>query len=235
MDDLLLLRQLHDDIPPPTTEAISAARSRLDEAVGAARRSPSAERTGALPSWRPPRSGRPQTPRRPRRLLRLALAGGLALALAAGIALALQPGARPRGPGTARLAAWTVTKNPDGVLTVHLRQLRDPQGLRRLLRQDGVRARIRFLHHDFEPTTSQDVIPRMCKPLPLSDEANAHLQEKIFGKLFYDPVRGTFTFHTSAIPAGVGLFWEVWASKSAPGAFSMNEDLVQVTRRCTGL
>jgi hypothetical protein len=262
MDDLKLLRQLHDDIPPPTREAIDAARSRLDEMVGAERRSPLAERTAALRSLLPGRPGRPGQygrygrPRGPwqpqssRRLrqLRLVLAGGLALALGIGTALALQPASRPHGPGagSVRLAAWTVTKEHDGELIIHLRQLRDPQGLRDLLRRHGVAARIEFRKHDFEPTTSQSVIPSSCKPLALSDRRDAELQGKILdplpglsrhGGISKGKPMGAFGvlgIRPREIPSGVGIFWQVWASKSAPGTFSMDEDLVQASKSCTG-
>src|SRR5690242_8432836 len=94
MDELMLLRDMPDDVAPPTPEAMSAARSRLNEAVSAAHRSPLAER---LRPWS--RTNR----LRPRRLLRLALACGLALALSIGTALALQPAGHGHGHGTARL------------------------------------------------------------------------------------------------------------------------------------
>jgi hypothetical protein len=263
MDELKLLSQLHDDISPPTSEAIDAARSRLDEAVGAAQRSPLAERTAALRPRRSLRPGRyggygrygrsvaawqPQSSRLPRRPLRLVVAGGLALALGIGAALGLQPESQQhrQGPGSVRLAAWTVTKDRDGELIIHLRQLRDPQGLRDLLRRHGVAARIEFPKHDFEPTTSQGVIPSSCKPLALSDRRAAGLQGKIFDPLpglsLHGGIRkdkplggfGVLGIRARAIPSGVGIFWQVWASKSAPGTFSMDEDLVQVSQSCTG-
>lgn len=229
MDELMLLRDMPDDVAPPTPEAMSAARSRLNEAVSAAQRSPLAERL------RP----RPRTHRRrPRGLLRLALAGGLALALSIGTALALQPAGQGHGPGTARLAAWTVSTNRDGELIVRLRQLRDPQGLRDLLRKHGVAARIEFMKRSFVPTTSP-VIPSSCKALPVSYRRNGELQGKIFddelglgapaGKI---EQLGVLGIRADAIPPGVGIFWQVWAGKS--GAFGMDEALVQSSKSCTG-
>jgi hypothetical protein len=242
MDDLMFLRQLRSDVPPPTSAAISAARDQLYQAADAARRSPLDEQTGGSPSWRPRLSWPPHSSGRPRRLLRLAMVGGLALAVAAGTTLALRPGGHRAGPPAARLAAWTVTGQPSGVLKIRLRQLSDPQGLRDLLRTDGVPTRIQFLHHSFEPTTSQDVIPRSCRTLPMSDEANAKLQGKIlvspFGHPNKDGVSKTkpwvLGIRASAIPAGVGIFWRVWANKSVPGAYDMDVDLVQVSASCTG-
>lgn len=43
-----------------------------------------------------------------------------------------------------RLAAWTVTKQADGDISVTLRQLRDPAGLQATLEADGVPASVTF-------------------------------------------------------------------------------------------
>ena len=48
---------------------------------------------------------------------------------------------------TAQLAAWTVTNQADGGIRVTIRELRDPAGLQRTLRADGVPASVTFLGH----------------------------------------------------------------------------------------
>ena len=42
------------------------------------------------------------------------------------------------------LAAWTVTKGPGSTVTIMVRQLRDPAGLQRTLRNDGIPAAVAF-------------------------------------------------------------------------------------------
>lgn len=58
----------------------------------------------------------------------------------AGHPAASQPSSQP----TVRLAAWTVTKLPDGNISVTVRQLQDPAGLQSTLRSDGVPASVTF-------------------------------------------------------------------------------------------
>lgn len=234
MDDLKLLSQMRKDVPAPSQRAVNTALRQLAQATDGRRRSPLRGMAGTGSAGRP------------RRLRRLAVAGGLSLAVAAGTvaAQAFQPGAvHPHGnTGPARLAAWTVARRPDGVLRIYMRQLRDPAGLRALLRKDGVPSKIEFVHHPIQATTSQDVIPRSCKPLRLTDEANTKLQEKIFPFVGTPPnkagvsneVPWILAIRPSAIPAGVGMFWQVWLVKGASGPFVWNLDLVQTGPRCTG-
>src|SRR5215472_14755928 len=53
-----------------------------------------------------------------------------------------------RTPGgsavSAALDAWTVTRRPGGAIAVTIRNLRDPAGLQRALRADGVPARVTY-------------------------------------------------------------------------------------------
>lgn len=207
-----------------------------------------------------------QAPRRTR-LPALALLTTAAAGLAAAATLALIPGALGGGPHTpravrAQLAAWSVARQPDGLVMVTIRELRDPVGLWRMLRADGVPANVRFLPHNFMPTTSASAIPRACRAPHLSDRANALLQGKITpwpdmalppgwsgpGHAHRRPSMSTgivrfgrpgvvLTIRPSAIPHGIGLFLEAWAAspgtRSGP-TLSMQTDLVQVSPRCTG-
>jgi len=91
--------------------------------------------------------------RRARRLRtrRRVAAGGAVSAGLATTALAVATFAAPasgpatgQGQNTAQLTAWTVTKDPDGVIDVTIRQLKDPAGLQARLRADGVPATVSF-------------------------------------------------------------------------------------------
>ncbi len=58
---------------------------------------------------------------------------------------ALLPSSHPSGRESGiQLAAWTVVKHPDGTVDVTIRELRDPAGLQRKLRADGVPASVIF-------------------------------------------------------------------------------------------
>ena len=71
-------------------------------------------------------------------------ASGLAmLAAAMFAAIALLASSHPSGQGI-QLAAWTVVRHSDGTVGVTIRELRDPAGLQRKLRADGVPASVIF-------------------------------------------------------------------------------------------
>jgi hypothetical protein len=92
----------------------------------------SAGETQPEPRRRAPRRARRRTPRR--------LLAGVAVAAAAGAAAAVVgiPGLSHNGAP----AAWSVTKNPDGTVTLSIRDDRDRAGLQARLRAAGVRATI---------------------------------------------------------------------------------------------
>ena len=164
--------------------------------------------------------------------------GGLAAAivLAAGLTVA---GLLSRGTGQptptagptppASLAAWTVTKGPGHTVTILVRQLRDPAGLRRTLRADGVPAAVAFqggLLSDTPP------LPRTCRDVHMSDTANADLQGRIIGPgMAPDPRAVALVIHTAEIPRGIGLNLTVQADKSGYG-WSLG--LVRASPACTG-
>jgi len=229
MDDLELLRELRSDVPPPSRQAISSASRRLEQAAG---RPGSPFRAGSGAPWSWPRG----------RLTRLALAGGLAFAVAAGIfaaQAAQSPGTRPAN-GRARLAAWTVIRQPDGVLRIYVRQLRDPAGLQAMLRRDGVPARLEFVHHHILGTTSLEIIPLSCRNVSMSDKAQTLLEDKVFPQPrpnkdgIARAVPWILAVRPSALPAGVGMFWPVWLPRKWHLPAVSNLVLVQASRRCTG-
>jgi hypothetical protein len=144
-----------------------------------------------------------------------------ALAVVAGAAVgvtALTPGHhQPSSPPGAQLAAWTVVKQADGTVTVTLRQLRDPAGLQRRLRADGVPASVTF----FGGTT-----PRSCQGYPM----NSALINRVF------TVRHAGGFpvmiiHPSALPHGAGV--QINPPAQQP-VHSVAIGLVYATPACTG-
>jgi hypothetical protein len=80
-------------------------------------------------------------PRLPRTRRRLAIGVGLAAAAGAAVAVVGLPGS-PNHGGTPAAAAWAVTKNADGSVTVNIKDNRDPAGLEARLREAGVRAKV---------------------------------------------------------------------------------------------
>jgi hypothetical protein len=150
-------------------------------------------------------------------------------------------GQAPHHPAPATLAAWTVTRHANGIINVTIRELRDPAGLQRTLRANGVPANVVFLGHSFTPTTSSTAIPQSCRAPHLSDKANADLQAKIMPQPGpFNPISPgsiVLMIRPSAIPHGIGLFIEAYAaspgSQSGQG-FAMQTDLVQASQQCTG-
>jgi len=92
-------------------------------------------------------AGAPAKPHRTRRRLML----GAAVAAAAGAAVAIVgiPGTNHNGTP----AAWAVTKNADGTVTVKISDYVDPEGLQRKLRQAGLRADVVTLPPSCVPRT----------------------------------------------------------------------------------
>jgi len=91
--------------------------------------------------------------RRRRRAPALATA---AVAAAAGVGLAVAaavPGGSPASNGHTRaaLAAWTVTREHDGRVTVTVREVEDPAGLQRKLAAEGVPADVTFRNMRVKP------------------------------------------------------------------------------------
>ncbi len=118
-----------------------------------------------------------------------------ALAVAAGAAVgvtALTPAQHQASrPAGAQLAAWTVVKRADGTVLVTIRQLRDPAGLQRRLRADGVPAAVTF----FGGTT-----PRSCRRYPMN--------VALINRVFTSRTMGGFPvmdIHPSALPHGAGV------------------------------
>jgi hypothetical protein len=153
------------------------------------------------------------------------LAGAAAAATALGIAMS-QPGGHPSShpgsrPAKAQLAAWTVTKRADGTVHVALREMRNPAGLQRRLRADGVPASVNI---GANPA---------CQAYPL--RATPAQRRKPPVTFHQGPSRPTIILiHSSALPSGAGL--EISAVSIGPGheLGTVVMHLVRTSQRCTG-
>jgi hypothetical protein len=177
--------------------------------------------------------------RRRRRFRRQIPATAAALTVAAGAALAVTSMAAPGHPITAQLTAWTVVKKPGGAVQVTIREMRDPAGLQRRLRADGVPANVRFDSNP--PLPSQ--LPRPClnyqppdrESTPLLERESTRLLERIFPQSGLGKGQTAFTVNPSAIPARVGLWINVSPpARQGPGStvFSADFRLVYASGRC---
>jgi hypothetical protein len=144
------------------------------------------------------------------------IAGALAAAGAAAPAVAalLPAGHQANRQPPIQLAAWIVVKHADGTVVVTVRQLRDPAGLQRTLRADGVPATVTFSGQE----------PRACRNYPL-DPALLH---RIFS--FNQP---PLVIHPSALPDGTGV--RLSPGHYPPGApIALSAGLVHASAQCTG-
>lgn len=127
-----------------------------------------------------------------------ALAGAIAVAAAL-----LVPG------GTSTPPPWTVTKVSDDTIKVSINDLKDPQGLERELRADGIPARVEFeiARHSrkLNPHSRAAEIWLAKHPLPLPPSTCHQLP----GDVLHNPGSNwpvLFTIRTSDFPKGTGLF-----------------------------
>ena|SRR5215472_9282078 len=208
--------------------------------------------------------------RRARRLRtrRRVAAGGAAVAgLAAGLAVATlaAPASSPatgHAQNTAQLTGWTVTRDPSGVITVTIHELKDPAGLQTRLRADGVPINVSFSGpnpacHPYYPDYRfiPPMPPRYLGKAPkypwINSYDNGSVTESITGPsaltLVLRPARmprGT-AFEIVALrgivvawglvktgPACTGLWW---SQKRRPGWFDQPGLLSSVFRRCPTL
>jgi hypothetical protein len=166
-----------------------------------------------------------------RRRLIPGLAGVLALAAAAALALTTLAPASHQASRHLRvqLAAWTVVKEPGGNVSVTIRELRDPAGLQRRLRADGVPATVTFLSQQ-NPA---------CHPWPGAALYGKHTPagNALFSKVFlpHSGPPGVIVIRPSALPSGGGV--QLAASFGSPGPralISIGAGLVQASPECTG-
>lgn len=131
----------------------------------------------------------------------LVVAGGAALGVTT-LALSGHPaptGAGKAGshPAAARLAAWTVTKQPNGDIDITIRQLQNPAQLQATLRADGLPAHVNFTG---QPDNA------VCQPY---DGLSLRNQFFTYSRTLTDKMtRNGSDFaaiHPSGLPSGVGL------------------------------
>ncbi len=143
------------------------------------------------------------------RARRLIPAGAGALAVAAGAALAvtaLAPTSHQasRQPAV-QLAAWTVTRLPGGDISVTIRELKDPAGLQRKLRADGVPASVSFLRDQdlacrlYLPVYQPYDAARLRRVFPLGGNIAVLIRHKL------PPQHVVLLIRPSALPRGAGV------------------------------
>jgi hypothetical protein len=160
---------------------------------------------------------------RPRTASRRLAAGITAAAAAAGAAAAVTMLAPASRPPAVQLTAWTVVTQANGNVVVTIRELRDPGGLQRELRADGIPASVIFGDHQ-NPS---------CRPYPAGED----LTEKVFPTPQGPPPSAIqVTIHPSALPGGAGVqLFDGAIGQPGPGrTFSIGVGLVHTSPRCTG-
>jgi hypothetical protein len=153
------------------------------------------------------------------------LAGAAVVAAGTVLAVtALLPASHPaRHQPRVQLAAWTVVKQPGGIIHVTIRELLDPAGLQAALRADGVPASISFGNGQQTP----------CRPYPgggFMTSANPTLINNVF------PGPGV-NIRPSALPSGTGVLLAfLQRSHPQPGvpAMQLEAAVVRASQQCTG-
>ena len=148
------------------------------------------------------------------------LAAGMAVVAAAVLAVtALLPGHSATVQPGIHLTAWTVVKHADGTVYVRINQLRDPGGLQRKLRADGVPASVVFGN----PMNVQQ------KPCQWYHGNVAGLLPKVVPSIAPGPGHAILAIDPSALPAGAGMQIIAMTNLSRIGV-----RLVSNSRGCTG-
>jgi hypothetical protein len=164
-----------------------------------------------------------------------------AAAVAVGVAFpASHPAVRPpaasesASPPSARLAAWTVTRQAGGSIKVTFRQATNPAGLQQTLRADGVPVSVTFTGEQntacqaYHVSASQAFWPYGSRPGPLDGSGFINHPERAYTTPY------AFVIDPSALPSGAGL--QIWTS-GTPGAadnFQLHVTLVKTSPQCTG-
>ena len=159
-----------------------------------------------------------------RRVPAVAGALGAAAAVAVAVSVAL-PASHPTSGPRAQLAAWTVARQADGSIQVTIRELRDPAGLQRTLRADGVPASVTF--------TDQQNPACQGYPGGGSQSQRRHLLSSVAGARRRSD---GMVIHPSALPSGAGLqIYTLFQNYPGPrGSFQVAAGLVQASPQCTG-
>lgn len=148
------------------------------------------------------------------------LAAGLAAVAAAVLAVTgLLPGLPATSQPGIHLSAWTVAKHADGTVYIRINQLRDPAGLQRTLRADGVPASVVFGN----PPNVE------LKPCQWYHGNHAGLLPQVVPSMAPGPGHAILAIRPSALPAGAGVQIITMASLSRIAV-----RLVAASQECTG-
>jgi hypothetical protein len=190
---------------------------------------------------------RPLAASRPRRyrpravLVPAAATASMIAAVSLAVMLTARPGpaARPssgqHGPGRIVAAAWAVRVNGDRTITITVGQLRDPDGLQRALRREGIPALVRYTPMVTENVGGTEVSGPACDyvipPQELVPPAAARAVLESGPQASASPVSRSalsqnstplmvFTVRPWALPAGAVVFIQD-STTSGPGASSI--------------
>ena len=169
-------------------------------------------------------AGRGRVLRRRRRLPALAGAAATTTAAVAVAVSVLLPASGP--PVPTALTAWTVTRAPDGMITVTVREFRDPAGLQATLRADGVPASVWSLAR---PN------PACHAPTVAAGQALERVYSFPPGSRHQDVV----VIHPAALPphtgVALGAMWQHPGQVYQRGTMTaLTTGLVGTSKQCTG-
>jgi hypothetical protein len=163
-----------------------------------------------------------------------------AAAVAAGTALAVSMLAPASHQPTAQLAAWTVVRQADGTVAVTIRQFRDPAGLQRELRADGVPASVIFNPKLPPHAPFRDLFRVKNNPCHAYSGGQGQLLKVVRGGRPH-PLQERSTvsvIHLSALPSGAGVQFIATPNTgyldSSQKRFALGVLLVQASQQCTG-
>lgn len=151
-----------------------------------------------------------------------AATAAVAVVAAAGLAVTwLLPGHSATVQRGIHLTAWTVVKHADGTVYIRINQLRDPAGLQRKLRADGVPASVVF-------GNPPNVQPKPCQ---WYHGNHAGLLPKVVPSIAPGQASGhaILAIRPSALPAGAGVQIITMTDLSRIGV-----RLVATSQGCTG-
>jgi hypothetical protein len=149
---------------------------------------------------------------------------------AVAVSVALPPASHPASSqpshrAHAQLAAWTVSRQADGTVFVTIREFRDPAGLQRRLRADGVPASIISIQNRFN-----------IKTYPCRQFNGGHWPDGELLKVAHlvdpradDAFGRGLVIRPSALPRDAGIQFYITAN-----LMTFLEGLVQVSPACTG-
>ena len=146
----------------------------------------------------------------------------------------------------AQLAAWIVTKLPDGNISVTVRQLQDPAGLQSTLRADGVPATVTFDQHPNSGCRSypagtpgppgqissllKAVFPKPYQDMPTPPAGPPRMVTAGSAPAPLTPDGTPIVINPSALPANSG----VQLAASSSGTAVLLPQLVYASPQCTG-